>query len=159
MVAMGLVALSAAPLAARQARPAAWLAVWLAASALAAAAGLVAMAHKSRAAGTPLLTAAGRRFALAFAPPVLAGAVVTAALMRAGRADLVPGTWMLMYGVATLAGGVLSVPAVPAMGACFALLGALALFAPAAWGDALLALGFGGLHLVFGAVVWRRHGG
>jgi len=38
-------------------------------------------------------------------------------------------------------------------------LGAVALFTPAAWGNALMAVGFGGLHLAFGAVIARRYGG
>jgi hypothetical protein len=38
-------------------------------------------------------------------------------------------------------------------------LGAIALFTPVRWGDALMALGFGGLHIGFGLVIARRHGG
>lgn len=45
------------------------------------------------------------------------------------------------------------------MGACFLVLGAVALFAPAAWGNLLMAVGFGGIHIGFGAWIARRYGG
>jgi len=48
---------------------------------------------------------------------------------------------------------------VPVMGAAFILTGAVALFAPATWSTALMIAGFGALHIVFGFVIARRHGG
>jgi hypothetical protein len=45
------------------------------------------------------------------------------------------------------------------MGACFAAVGVVTLFAPELWHNALLAVGFGGLHMIFGGIVWRKYGG
>jgi hypothetical protein len=38
-------------------------------------------------------------------------------------------------------------------------LGAVALFCPFSWSDVFLAGGFGGLHIIFGAVIARKYGG
>jgi hypothetical protein len=45
------------------------------------------------------------------------------------------------------------------MGLCFMLLGMVSLFAPAPWGNDFLMSGFGGLHIAFGLIIARRHGG
>jgi hypothetical protein len=101
----------------------------------------------------------GRRFLLGFLPPALAGAVLTLALYASGAVSLIPGTWLLLYGAAVVTAGTFSVRIVPAMGVCFMLTGAVALVAPAAWADILLAAGFGGLQIVFGLLIARKHGG
>jgi hypothetical protein len=38
-------------------------------------------------------------------------------------------------------------------------LGTVTFVAPPAWAPALLALGFGGIHLALGAIITRHHGG
>jgi len=58
-----------------------------------------------------------------------------------------------------MTGGTYSVRTVPLMGSLFMAMGVAALLSQAAWGNAYLAAGFGGLHLAFGALISRRHGG
>ncbi len=114
---------------------------------------------RSRRVAGPRLLAAGRKFALSFSPPVLAGAVLTVVLARSGTVGVLPGVWLLLYGAAVVAAGAFSVSVVPIMGLCFMAIGGIALLAPASWHMPLLALGFGGLHLVFGAIIARNYGG
>lgn len=157
-VLMGLSALAASAVAMRQTSEQAWMLVWLAELVLAAAIGTLTMFVKSRRSGLSLLSAPARKFSLAFAPPMITGGLLTAALWKAGFPGVLPGVWLSMYGSAVLAGGAHSVRAVPAMGALFVLAGAIALTVPA-WGDMMLAAGFGGLHVVFGLLIARRYGG
>ena len=158
-VGMGLTALVAAWVAHRQPTVDRWLLVWLAEGWLAFAIGVVAMVRKGSAGETPLTSRPGRKFVLAYVPPILVGALLTLALYRAGLTSLLPATWLLCYGAAVITGGALSVPVVPVMGAVFLALGAVALALPPAYGDGLLALGFGGMHVGFGWWIARRYGG
>src|SRR5689334_13348854 len=108
-VAIGVSALAAALVAARQPTAERWLAVWLSEATLSLAIASAAMAWKSRAAGIPLLLGPGRKFALSFAPPIVVGAVLTIVLFRAGVVGTLPGTWLAMYGTAVMTGGAFSV--------------------------------------------------
>jgi hypothetical protein len=158
-VVMGATALCASFIAALQTTRNLWLATWVAEALLALVIGGWAMDRKARAAQTPLLTGPGRKFALSYSPPILVGALLTVVLYRAGVVNALPGTWLLLYGTGVVTGGAFSVKIVPVMGLCFMLLGAIALFAPTIWGNYLMAAGFGGLHIIFGIIIARRHGG
>lgn len=158
-VLLGLTAIAAAYIAAHQASPAAWFAVWCAEAVLACLIGVLAATLKARAAGARLLSGPGRKFLLGLSPSIIAGALLTVVLYRRGLAGIVPGAWLLLYGSGILTGGAFSVKIVPVMGLCFMVLGAIALFSPAQSGNWFLASGFGGLHVLFGAVIARRYGG
>lgn len=158
-MAMGLTALAAAILASRQITATAWLTVWLAEAMVAFLVGGWALAWKARAANVPVLSGAGRKFALSLLPPLVAGAALTIALFEASLLHALPGLWLLLYGTAIVTGGAFSVRVVPVMGLCFMGLGCAALFVPTSLGNLFLAAGFGGLHLIFGFIIARRHGG
>src|SRR5437868_8349161 len=153
--AIGLTALGAAYIAARQSAPGhfvtgGWIKVWLVAAFVSLALSAGTMWLKARAAELPLWSRPGRKLVLNFAPPALVGALLTLALARNGPTTLIPPTWLLLYGAGVITGGAFSVRIVPVMGLCFMLLGVVALFSPAVWVNVLMAVGFGGLHIIFG---------
>ena len=157
--AMGVTALLAAWVASRQGSRAEWLAVWLGEAVVALGIGGVTMVRKAELTGSSLRTRTGRLFVTSFVPPILAGAVLTVGCHALGFGRILPGIWLLLYGTAVVTAGAFSVRLVPIMGACFMVLGAVALAAPAGYGDLLMALGFGGLQIGFGFVIARRYGG
>lgn len=158
-VAMGVIALAASLLARSATTEVGWLATWMVAAAASLGVNVFSMARKSRAEGMSLLTGPGRKFTWSVIPSLAAGAVLTLVLAGAGETALLPGVWLLLYGTGVVTGGSHSVRPVPLMGAAFMAAGTLALLSPAGWGDAYMAAGFGGLHIVFGAIIWRKHGG
>ena len=158
-VAMGVTALAAAVVAHGQRTTTGWIVTWMIESVLALAIALATMGRKARGAGLSLFSGPGRRFLLSFAPPLLAGALLTLVLFGAGRPDVLPGMWLLLYGTGVVTGGAFSVRIVPVMGLAFMLAGAVALFLPTAWENATMAAGFGLLHVFFGLLIARRHGG
>jgi hypothetical protein len=175
-LAMGVTAVGAAALAHRQPTVVGWMRVWAAEALVGFALGACSTAWKARAHRVPLLSGQGRKFLLGLLPALLTALALTVAVYGydAGAAGaafaqqplattasvrLLPGLWLLLYGAGVVAAGMFSVRLIPLMGSAFLLTGALALLAPASWGDAFMAAGFGGLQLVFGILIVRRYGG
>lgn len=159
LLSIGATAIVASLVASSQSTTEAWLIVWIAEGVLALVIGLFTMARKARTAEMPLLSGPGRKFALSLAPPLIAGAFLTLVLNRVELQTVLPGMWLLLYGAGVVTAGAFSVRIVPVMGLCFMVIGAVALFSPANLGNWLMAVGFGGIHVVFGFIIARRHGG
>jgi hypothetical protein len=158
-IAVGLTALAAAYLGALQESRAVWLGIWLCEAVVGALVSIAAIVRKARRTEVSLISEPVRRFVLGLLPPFVAGGILTAVLFWKGLFVFLPGLWLLLYGTGVMTGGSYSVRIVPVMGIAFMTLGGLTLLAPAAWGDALLAAGFGGIHIIFGAIIAGRHGG
>ncbi len=156
---MGATALGAAIVAASQSTIRFWLITRLAEAILALAIGIFAVWQKAKNSGDSLISAPARKFAFAFAPPLIGGFLLTALFYKNDWFENLPAVWLTLYGVAVVTGGAYSVKAVPTMGWLFIALGAAAIFAPVTYGDWLMALGFGALHIVFGIIIGRRFGG
>jgi hypothetical protein len=140
-VAMGITALGAASIAARQTSQHAWLLTWVAEAFVAIGIACWTTYSKARRANTPLVTGPARRFAYSFAPPLFVGALLTVVHLRSHEIGIIPGQWLMLYGAGVV------------------VLGAVALFFPPVWGNSFLAAGFGALHIIFGAVIARKYGG
>jgi hypothetical protein len=159
MVMIGATALGAAFLASAVTSPTRWVFIWLCEACLSMAISIYTMALKARAAQLPLWSEPARKMVFSFAPPMMIGALLTLLFLERDLIALLPGIWMLLYGVAVIAAGTFSVRIVPVMGLAFMLVGTVALFAPPSWSALSMAAGFGALHLVFGTLIARRHGG
>src|SRR5215510_9260694 len=96
-----------------------WVEAWIGEALLAICIGLFAIVQKSKAVKSPILYGPGRKFALSLLPPMFAGGILTVFLYRHGLYELMPGMWLLLYGVAVMTGGAFSVSVVPMMGLSF----------------------------------------
>ncbi len=156
---MGVTAVAAAFIANGQITLRDSLMTWLIEAALAFAIGLLAMWQKSKIGGQSLLSVPSKKFAMSFAPPLIVGVATILGVWRYGDYQAMPAICMLCYGAAVVCGGAFSVRVVPVMGWCFIALGIATFALPSNYGNAMMGASFGGLHIVFGAIIARRYGG
>jgi hypothetical protein len=155
-IAMGVVGLLATLLSVIPSLAVHWLNIWLAAAIIGAVNGgmlVIRPASIQRLAlsGTPI-----RKFAICLAAPLFGGAVLTAVLSTHDALDVIPGTWLLLYGSALIAASVTTTRAIGVMGASFMVLGLFAFLLPMKLQILALGAGFGGLHLMFGWWISRE---
>lgn len=166
LVAVGALALAAVianlrwtgtPWSSADVRPA--LGVWAALLITSAAVTAGSMAAKARRAQQLFWSPVLRKALGICAAPMLLGLLLSVAVLKSGELTDLPLIWLGCYGAALTSAGVISVSPVRWMGISFLLLAAIAVFAPPTIGLALLAIGFGGLHLLFGGYIYWRHDG
>lgn len=158
-IVVGLIGAVAAALSLLPALQSHWFSIWLVAAPTAATAGGLLLARPSSIASFTAIGTPGRKLALGLLPCLFAGAVMTLVLSSADRTTYIPGTWLLLYGCALVSASVSTMAIVLWMGLSFIALGLLALSSPVALHIPLLALGFGGLHILFGFLIARgMHG-
>jgi hypothetical protein len=158
-VAVGLTAIATAVLAHPFAGTRRWLLSWLACAVVSAVIASVAMFRKARRAHISFTGTPSRRFFTSYFAPIAAGAALTYVLGHNALYAVLPAAWLLLYGASFVSSGAYSIPLVPVMGVCFMVLGVAACFLPVSAGNALLGVGFGGLHVGFGVMIARRYGG
>ena len=163
-IVIGITALAAAYLASRSVGSSRWLAIWMVEAAIALLIAGFAIVRKARRARQALVSGPAKKFAFSFFPPLIAGLLLTLLMYRTGAAgghmlSAITAMWLMMYGTAVMTGGAFSVRIVPVMGLCFLGMGITAVFAPASWANGYMAMGFGGLHILFGSIIAKRFGG
>lgn len=158
-VVIGLTAIAATVIAHQQPSGRAWLLVWLGEAVVAGIIALATMMRKASRANVSFRDAPARRFFVSYFAPIVAGAALTLLLARSDAFFALPAAWLLLYGASFVSSGAYSIPVVPVMGVCYMVLGIVACFVPFAAANALLGVGFGGLHLIFGFIIARSYGG
>ncbi len=158
-VVMGVIGLLAAVLSSLPVWVAHWPRIWLCAGGVASLVGSALMAREAAQSGHARYLGPVRKFMLCLCPALFAGGVLTAVLCRARLEELLPGTWLLLYGCAVLSASTVTIASTMrllcTMGALFVALGLSAFVLPAATHMVILGVGFGLLHVVFGFLVGR----
>jgi hypothetical protein len=156
---MGVTAVVAAYIASQQIYQRDRLIVWLTEAFLAFAIGLLAMWQKTKISQTALISGPSKKFAFGFAPPLIAGVAITLGLWRFDHYEIMAPIWMLLYGAAVVTGGAFSVRVVPVMGWCSWLSARSRSPCHPGFGNILMGVTFGLVHIVFGIIIARRYGG
>jgi hypothetical protein len=100
-----------------------------------------------------------RKLIWSLCPSLFVGGLLTGIAVRSQKLEWLPVIWLGCYGAAVTNGGQVSVAPVRYMGLSFLLAAAGAALSPPGAGLLWLALGFGWLHIIYGAYIARRHNG
>jgi len=132
--------------------------VWLLVLALAV--GIEFACNKRRAAriGKRVASPLGAHILVAALPSFFAAALLTLFFYLHDLSSFVWAVWMLCYGLAICAVGLFSIRPVSFLGAAFVLAGAVTLLLPVSYHLPMMALSFGGFHILYGVLMGRKHG-
>jgi hypothetical protein len=115
--------------------------------------------RKSLLTSTPIQPPLLRKLLWSLCPALFVGGLLTHLAVRSASLGWLPVIWLGCYGAAVTNGGQVSVPPVRYMGLSFLVVAGAAAISPQGAGLSWLALGFGWLHVVYGAYIARRHNG
>jgi hypothetical protein len=163
-IVMGIIGVLAAIVVSMPPCAAHWLWIWLAAAAIALVLGGALVVRQIVQRGQARYLGPVRKFLLCLCPALLAGAVLTLVFETAGETHAIPGMWLLLYGCAVLSASTVTIAGIARliciMGGLFVALGLMAFALPATAHTAMLGLGFGIMHIIFGFLIGRStHGG
>jgi hypothetical protein len=134
-----------------------FLITWSAVIALAIGTDYLLMKRRAARVGKRIVSRLGKQMVYAAGPGLGAGALLTLWLVQHSMLSDVYSIWMLCYGIAVCAVGQFSQREVKFLGVAFLLAGALTLLVPPL-GLPMMALAFGGFHIVYALVISRKDG-
>jgi hypothetical protein len=108
----------------------------------------------AKASGEPFWTRQTRTVVLALTPALIAGLVLTAVLARLGLEPLLPGVWMLLWGVGALAMSFFTPQVLSLLGVAFMVAGTSTLLLAPIHDVMSMVMTFGAMHLIYGTVLF-----
>lgn len=127
--------------------------IWSAVFAVSVAATAYFTAGQARRNGEPVWTRQSRTVVLSILPAFFAAVIFSQALFMRGMRDLLPGTWMLLYGCGALAMSFFTPLSIRVLGLAFMAAGALALLGFPGHEVLAMGLSFGAIHLSWACAV------
>jgi hypothetical protein len=131
-----------------------FLSTWIGVLLAAAGASIFFTAMMARANGEPIWSRQAKMLVIAFTPALVAGLVLTLILARAGQAALLPGVWMLLWGVGALGMSLFTPRSFCLLGVSFMVAGTTTLFLHPINDIISMGLTFGGIHLAYGTLLF-----
>ena len=114
--------------------------------------------RRAKLVGKTLGSRLGVHIVLAALPGFIVGGVLTYFLYQHGLILCTWAVWMLCYGLAISAVGLYSVRPVSLLGASFLIAGAISIAMPVHYQALMMAVSFGGFHIVYGLLMARKYG-
>jgi len=112
--------------------------------------------RKARRSGQRSWTPASRRLLAHLLIPLATGGLFILILLHRNRLELVAPAMLIFYGLSLVGAAKFTFGEIRSLGLAEIALGLIAALFPA-WGLAAWTLGFGVLHIIYGAVMYRRH--
>ena len=114
--------------------------------------------RKAAQVGKHIISRLGKQMVIGAGPGLGTGTLLTLLFLRHNLVSDIYPMWMLSYGCAVCSVGLFSQREVLYLGLAFLVAGAVTLAAFPMWGLPMMAVAFGGIHIVYGLVMSRKDG-
>lgn len=132
--------------------------VWFLVFLLAITLNIIFIKHKAKSTGQPAWSRLAKMIFDAIFPAIVVGALLTFYCINNNSPQWIPIIWMGMYGLGVWCASLFSVKAVRFLGASFIITAMLCLFFLQQYAMLMLAVSFGGYHIVYGVWLYCKYG-